>query len=208
MLVVPVEPTVSVAVLITAPAGFVTVSVTLPPAGHPLRFSVNEEPRVPVFDGRTVTFGDGAVVGATVGTGVGGAVGTGVGGTVGAGVGGAVGTGVGGGGGGGATVGTGVAGVTVFVGVGSTSRTGVFVAGGGVAGAVVARGALVIGAVVPLAAGAGAVETWALLAAGAFGSTAALTSSGVADATSQPATATHDRSASVTARRCGQDIPR
>lgn len=200
MLVVPVEPTVSVAVLITAPAGFVTVSVTLPPAGHPLRFSVNEEPRVPVFDGRTVTFGDGAVVGATVGTGVGGAVGTGVGG--------AVGTGVGGGGGGGATVGTGVAGVTVFVGVGSTSRTGVFVAGGGVAGAVVARGALVIGAVVPLAAGAGAVETWALLAAGAFGSTAALTSSGVADATSQPATATHDRSASVTARRCGQDIPR
>lgn len=200
---VPFVPTVIDVVLMTAPAGFVTVSVTFP-AGHPVSCSVNVEPRAPEVDGRTVTCGPGTGVGtgvgATVGTGVGGAVGTGVGATVGA--------GVGGGGGGGAIVGTGVTGVTVFVGVGlgSTKSTGLFVGGGGVVGAAVALGAFVAAAVVPVATAAGA-PAW-VPRADAFGSTAVLPSSAVASATSQPATATHERSASAIERTCGQGMPR
>ena len=197
VLAVPVEPTVSVAVLITVPAGLVTVSVTRPPAGHALRFSVNDEPRVPVLDGRTLTFGAG--------------VGAGVGATVGTGVGGAVGTGVGGGGGGGAIVGTGVRGVTVLVGVGlgSTSSTGVVVGAGGVVGATVPRGAFVAGAFVPVLApvAAAGVGAW-VRTAGALGSTTVLASSAVASATSQPAIATHENRASATARSGSHLSPR
>jgi len=202
VLAVPVEPTVSVAVLITVPAGLVTVSVTRPPAGHALRFSVNDEPRVPVLDGRTLTIGAG--------------VGTGVGATVGTGAGGAVGTGVGCGGGGGAIVGTGVTGVTVFVGVGlgSSRRTGVVVGAGGMVGATVPRGAFgpgafVPGAFVPVLApvAAAGVGAW-VRTAGALGSTTVLASSAVASATSQPAIATHENRASATARSGSHLSPR
>ena len=178
---VPFVPTVIDVVLMTEPAGFVTVSVTRP-AGHPLSCSVNVVPRVPDVDGRTVTFGPGTGVGRTVGAGVGG---------------------------GGAIVGTGVTGVTVFVGVGlgSSTRTGVFVGGAGVGGATVALGALVVaGAVVAVATAAG-TGAW-VPAAGALGSTAVLTSSPVASATSQPAIATHDRSASAIERTCSHAVPR
>ena len=180
----------------TAPAGFVIVSVTRPPAGHPLSCSVNDEPRVPVFDGRTVTFGAGAAVGATVGTGVGATVGGAVGATVGAGV----------GGGGGATVGTGVTGVGVFVAVGpgSTSSTEVGVAGGGEAGATVAFGAVVTGAVVALP--DAALDATGATAAGALGCARAASSSDVADATSQPASA-RAHTTSATDRGRSQPIP-